>query len=314
MDKTGSGKRFNNGKVRVDLAMTPHAVNEIGKVMTIGGVKYGDRNWEYGMVWSKPFASMMRHIRQWLMCEDFDDETKAHHMAHAAANAIFLTEYVKTFPQGDDRHKPFLSDTKIGLDIDEVCADFVSGYMKRAGLEERPRFWNFSKDTLAIYADLCEEEDFWLGLDPIESPEALTFEPTVYITARPLPLDWTYRWLENNGFPFAPVVSSHSDGRSKSDICKEYELDIFVDDNFSHFKEINKGGTFCYLRTAAHNERYQVGHHRIGSLRELSYHEGMNGGAWSQEYARLLEEAKKKGLEESLAGLAIAVKDEKENV
>ena len=51
----GTGKRFNSGKTRHDLAPT-FAQDQYAKVLTMGADKYGDHNWRNGMAWSKVIA------------------------------------------------------------------------------------------------------------------------------------------------------------------------------------------------------------------------------------------------------------------
>lgn len=58
-------------------------------------------------------------------------------------------------------------------------------------------------------------------------------------------------------------------GKSKVKVIQESGCDIFVDDRFENFVEINKAGICCYLYDAPHNQRYDVGHKRIYSLKEL---------------------------------------------
>ena len=58
-------------------------------------------------------------------------------------------------------------------------------------------------------------------------------------------------------------------GHSKVDIIKESGIEIFVDDRFDNFVELNKAGICCYLFDAPHNRRYDVGYKRIKSLKEL---------------------------------------------
>ena len=53
------------------------------------------------------------------------------------------------------------------------------------------------------------------------------------------------------------------------DVIKDLDIDIFVDDRFDNFVELNKAGICCYLFDAPHNRRYDVGYKRIKSLKEL---------------------------------------------
>jgi hypothetical protein len=98
----GTGKRFNTNKTRYDLA-TPFAQEQYAKVLTVGGLKYGDHNWQNGMPWTTVLASLERHVEKFKAGDDLDDESGLLHMAHVMTNAAFLIEYYKIYPQGDDR-------------------------------------------------------------------------------------------------------------------------------------------------------------------------------------------------------------------
>lgn len=87
-----SGLRFDTGKNRLDL-IPPEWEWELGLVLTAGAKKYADRNWELGMDWSKIVGPLRRHLNKFLRGERFDEETKAHHLAHVAWNALALMSY-----------------------------------------------------------------------------------------------------------------------------------------------------------------------------------------------------------------------------
>ena len=138
------GLRFNAGKTRYDL-VPAFAQEQYAKVLTKGAEKYAERNWENGMKWSKVTASLKRHLAAYEAGEDYDKETGLLHAAHIMCNAAFLTEYYKIYPQGDDRPHNYLRRAKIGLDIDEVLADWVGHWTKHHGLEV-PETWNFDRN------------------------------------------------------------------------------------------------------------------------------------------------------------------------
>jgi hypothetical protein len=263
MDK---GLRFNEGKTRHDL-VPQFAQREYAKVLTKGAEKYAERNWERGMRWSKVLASMKRHIEAFEMGEDYDKETGALHTAHIMCNAAFLTEYYKIFPQGDDRPHRYLSTPAIGLDIDEVLADWVGHWTKFHG-QEIPEVWNFDRNISEKFRKLENDKEFWLSIPPKVSPADIGFEPHCYITSRSIPREWTEEWLDKNGFPAVPVYSV-GHGVSKVEVAKESGIDIFVDDRYENFVELNQNGICCFLFDAAHNRRYDVGYKRIKSLNEL---------------------------------------------
>ena len=58
-------------------------------------------------------------------------------------------------------------------------------------------------------------------------------------------------------------------GETKLEAIKELGLDIFVDDSFDNYYDINKGGTFCYLFDSPYNKKYNVSHRRLFTLDDL---------------------------------------------
>lgn len=99
---SGTAKRFDIGKPRFSL-IPPAPLEEIAKVLTMGAEKYGDRNWEKGMKWTRCVDSLERHLNAWKSGENLDKESGLPHLAHVCVNSMFLLQYEKTYPQGDDR-------------------------------------------------------------------------------------------------------------------------------------------------------------------------------------------------------------------
>jgi hypothetical protein len=100
-EDTGGG-RSDTGKLRYDL-LPPGPIRALVSILTGGATKYGDRNWEKGMAWSRCYASTMRHMMAWYAGEDKDKESGESHLAHAMCNLVFLMEYERTHPEKDDR-------------------------------------------------------------------------------------------------------------------------------------------------------------------------------------------------------------------
>jgi len=260
------GLRYNEGKTRHDL--TPiFAQEQYATVLTKGSLKYAERNWEQGMKWSKVTASLKRHLNAFENGEDYDKETGLLHTAHIMCNAAFLTEYYKIYPQGDDRPHKYLKKAKIGLDIDEVLADWV-GHWTKHHKQEIPENWNFDRDIKSKFESLQNDKDFWLSIPVKTNPKDIPFEPHCYITSRSIPKEWTEEWLDKNGFPTLPVYSI-GHGISKVETVKKSGVDIYVDDRFENFVQLNNAGICCFLFDAPHNRRYEVGFKRIKSLKEL---------------------------------------------
>jgi hypothetical protein len=96
------GKKFDEGKPRVDL-VDPDFVLELSKVLTMGADKYGPYNWARGMAWSRPTAALQRHLAAWQKGENIDPESGLSHLAHVAANVMFLMYFQQNGVGEDDR-------------------------------------------------------------------------------------------------------------------------------------------------------------------------------------------------------------------
>jgi hypothetical protein len=96
------GKKFDTGKARYDL-IPPEIEEAIAKVLTFGAEKYGERNWEKGMKWGRPYAALRRHMAAWWSGETNDPETGMSHLWHAACCIAFLTAFEARKVGTDDR-------------------------------------------------------------------------------------------------------------------------------------------------------------------------------------------------------------------
>jgi hypothetical protein len=293
------GRRYNTGKLRYELLPTG-PIKDIVEVYTRGAHKYtiytdkdqneilgknitleeavkqglkvksdGANNWRDGMSWKETAACAQRHIVAFLEGEDIDPDpimlTK--HLANAAWNLIALLEFYKLHPEMDDRDHRYLSRPKIGLDIDDVCADFLTGYCDKFGVDECKHWYSHYK-TKEHLDEAIKSKDFYLSLKPKFNGSEIPFEPHCYITSRSIPVEWTEEWLQNNGFPTKKVYSIPF-GASKVAIAKESGITMFVDDRYENFVELNNAGIFTWLFDAPHNQKYDVGFRRIKSLKEL---------------------------------------------
>jgi len=265
----GEGKRFNSGKTRHDLAPA-YAQEQYARVLTMGAEKYGDDNWKKGMAWSKVIASLSRHVEAIKKGEDIDQESGLLHSAHVMCNAAFLTEYYKIYPQGDDRGLTRYLLPRVGLDIDGVLAAFSEHYLKWFGLDPTPAaHWNDKRfRDEDRWKSLEKDPNFWLSVPTLVKAEELLFEPVVYVTARSIDPSVTQAWLNKHNFPVAPLISVGRGG-SKVEALKEHKVDIYVDDSYPNFVELNLNGIFTYLKTRSHNIKYSVGHKRINNLNEI---------------------------------------------
>lgn len=267
--RNGSGLRFNSGKTRYDL-LPAFAQEQYAKILTVGARKYAERNWELGMSWSSVISSLERHLAAMKRGEDIDPESGLLHTAHIMCNAAFLTEYYKIYPQGDDRPQQYIHTPKIGLDIDEVLCDWVGAWTDKFKMDI-PESWFFDRNIVERFEELKERgelDEFYSNLKPLISSMEIPFEPHCYVTSRPVDTHVTEDWLDRYGFPTRPVYTVPVN-KSKVEVLLESGVEIFVDDRFENFVEINQAGILCYLLDSPHNRRYDVGHRRIFKLSDL---------------------------------------------
>jgi len=86
------GKKADIGKLRYDL-IPVKAMAEIVKILTYGAKKYAPRDWERGMLFSRYYGALQRHLSAWWGGEDNDLETGISHLAHAGSCVLFLLHY-----------------------------------------------------------------------------------------------------------------------------------------------------------------------------------------------------------------------------
>ena len=270
--------RYNDGKPRISL-VDEDFIKEIAEVMTYGMEKYtvekegkivtGKDNWRKGASWSETLDSLYRHLHAFRKRELMDPESLKHHLAHAAANIMFLHYFSYHRREFDDMPDIPLHDKRIGLDIDDVICDFVGGWSRKYERILPVNHWSFDRKIIERFDKMKDENtlhDFFLSLEASESPSELPFEPVCYITSRSMvSKEITEQWLDKYNFPHAPVIVS----KDKATECLNMKLDAFVDDNYRNFREINQAGILCYLYDQPHNKKYNVGYKRIFSLKEV---------------------------------------------
>ena len=265
----------------VDCGIHPKLKYELGKVYTVGAAKYSDydengnivydgsNNWRLGLTWSCLYDSLLRHLNAWQLDYRIDDETGCHHGALALWNVYALLNHIKYHPHKDNRWTPKVP--KIGLDIDGPIADFAAGFAKEIGLPEHvPHSWN-DPVTRLHFPLIMNRVDFWLNLplnkDLIEAP--MPFCPVAYITSRPIDIKFTKQYLfDKHQLPYATVIDVGLN-KSKVDACKATGVEIFVDDRYENYEELNRNGIYCMLYTRPHNKHYNVGSRRIDNLHQL---------------------------------------------
>ena len=96
------GVKHDEGKARYDL-IPPEIEEAIAMVLSFGAAKYGERNWEKGMRWGRPYAAMRRHMAAWWKGEERDAESGMPHTWHAACCLAFIVAFEARGSGTDDR-------------------------------------------------------------------------------------------------------------------------------------------------------------------------------------------------------------------
>ena len=103
--------KFDQGKPRLDL-IRPEFTLGLGEALAYGATKYSEEIGKVpnylngdGLNYSKVLGSLERHIAQWKMGIDIDEESGLHHLKLAAANIMFLLTYESSNKGIDDRVK-----------------------------------------------------------------------------------------------------------------------------------------------------------------------------------------------------------------
>ena len=108
--KRGKGLRFDDEKDKfscIPLKLIRGAARILYKVTIRKTNPYPMWNWAAGMLWSKPYDCLMRHMDDWYCGEDIDPDTGESHLDHALCNLLFLIHYRDAYKEGDDRPKEF---------------------------------------------------------------------------------------------------------------------------------------------------------------------------------------------------------------
>lgn len=90
--EASAGVKYDGSKNRLDL-LPFDALEEVGKVYTLGAAKYTDRNWEQGIAYMRVVGALLRHLFAWVRGEKNDPENGQPHLASVAWNALALLTY-----------------------------------------------------------------------------------------------------------------------------------------------------------------------------------------------------------------------------
>lgn len=209
--------------MRCDL-LPVRGIREAYKVMDSKLNDHSEHEWMSGLKWSEVLSNLKKHLSNFELGIDYDDKGNLT-IANVATDALILAEYFSINPAGDDRIFLPINRPVVALDIDDVCLDFIGAFQKKTGIKLN-EYWNGSYQIKDKLNELSSDEEFWTTLPTKHLP---TFEPDLYITSRSIPVEWTMKNLEKNGFPCAPVYCVPWN-ESKIDLLKEHGVSILIDD------------------------------------------------------------------------------------
>ena len=239
--------------IRYDL-VPPKGLEEVCKVLTSKLEKYNKNEWKFGLKWSDVLSSLKKHLNEFEQGYDFTPEGCLS-IAEVAANSLILADYISTYPQGDDRVL-HVNQPRISLDVDDCCADFLGYFQQYFNTTLNP-YWKGSYKMEEMLNKIKDDKNFWLNIPVLHRPPV---EVDLYVSSRGIPVEWTMEWLQNNGFPCAPVIHVP---------WNESKIDVHCDDKVQNYRDCIREGIFCYLVTAPHNTYLDVGSRRIESLLDL---------------------------------------------
>ena len=96
------GRKLDTGKPRYEL-IPVSSQRALAEILTMGSIKYGDRNWEKGFAWGRAYAALQRHLTAWWDGEGVDAESGKSHLWHAMCELAFLIEFEAKQKGTDDR-------------------------------------------------------------------------------------------------------------------------------------------------------------------------------------------------------------------
>lgn len=100
-------KALNYDEGKDPLAHLPwNAISQMSRVQMYGHEKYKDfNNYRKGMEVTRNLSCAIRHIRDYLLGKDKDEESGLHPLAHALCRIAFVLENIAEGKAIDDRYK-----------------------------------------------------------------------------------------------------------------------------------------------------------------------------------------------------------------
>ena len=112
-------------------ALHPGALYAVAEVAGFGTEKYERYNFLRGYDWSLSYDALQRHLMQFWMGQDIDDESGHPHLAHAAWHCLALLAFLIEDIGSDDR--PIVEDTRyaLGANPDPIISATLQEYAEQ---------------------------------------------------------------------------------------------------------------------------------------------------------------------------------------
>ena len=136
---------------------------------------------------------------------------------------------------------------KIGLDIDEVLADWSGPFFRRFTPKDDADITRICNQVIS------KDRNFWINLPVIRKP--VGFEPKLYCTKRSCLKVYTKDWLDNHNYPHKPVYQVLCQIDNKARYIKG-RVDVFVDDSIRNVIQMNKSGVPTLLMDTPFNQSF----------------------------------------------------------
>jgi 5'(3')-deoxyribonucleotidase len=183
---------------------------------------------------------------------------------------------------------------RIGIDLDDVLADFISMFTAvanakfgRPELGTKPVDWAWSNFGLSkeeqeeVWGAICSAPNFWERLavengasySSMEKLRSRKDVDLVFITARAVTAgnsvqEQSCRWLLNNfGVPFPTVIVD----TNKGPLAAALKLDYFIDDRPKNCWEIQDAVPTCkvFLKNSSHNVNQDLGYRPLERIEDF---------------------------------------------
>lgn len=110
MEKQLIETALKNDGNKIRFSLVPQlAIREVIKGFEAGALKYGRHNYSKGMDHTRYTDGAWRHLNEYLVGVDMDEETKVHHLALVACNAMMALENIIQGVGEDTRNKSYLN-------------------------------------------------------------------------------------------------------------------------------------------------------------------------------------------------------------